>query len=46
MGNVFSAKNQYDNALAMYEKVIEIWYSALSAAINTLEETKVEVIGL
>lgn len=45
MGNVFSAKRQYENALAMYEKVVEIWYSALTAAITTVETTNIEEIG-
>ncbi len=45
MGNVFSAKLQYDNALVMFEKVVEIWYAALTAAITTLETTNIEDIG-
>ena len=46
MGNVFVARNQYDSALAMFEKVIEIWYAAISSAIKTLEQTHVEIIGM
>ena len=45
MGNVFLALNQHDNALAMYEKVVEIWYTTLNQAIKTLEQTNVELIG-
>lgn len=45
MGNVFISKNNYENALAMYEKVVEIWYANLNHAIQTLETTHVEIIG-
>jgi hypothetical protein len=45
MGNVFVALKEYNKALAMYEKVSEIWYKYLFDAIRTLEHTNVEIIG-
>ncbi|PRP89213.1 hypothetical protein PROFUN_01933 [Planoprotostelium fungivorum] len=44
MGNVFVAQEQYESALAMYEKVVEIWYMTLNEAVRTLEDTNVELI--
>lgn len=45
MANVFLAQHRLDNALAMYDKVVEIWYNTLTQAIRTLELTNMEVIG-
>jgi hypothetical protein len=45
MGNIFMALKQNENALAMYEKVEEIWHNTLKEAIKTLEETGSEVVG-
>jgi tetratricopeptide (TPR) repeat protein len=45
LGTVFAAKNQQSSALAMFEKVVEIWYAALTSATKTMEQTNVEIIG-
>lgn len=45
MANIFLSENNSDSALAMYQKVSQIWSVALKDALKMQELTNVEVLG-
>merc|ERR1711988_1817643 len=44
-GNVFFAMNKIENALAMFDKVVDIWYKCLANVLSANEAAPNEGLG-